>query len=141
MSVIARTFRKAGRMVSSPAVATTEAAGAVGGAAVNGVIGGAKGAADGIQRGLGTRSRAVPVVALAAGAIGAAGLVDWPLLLALGGGALVLQRMGRTPDESSQVAKGPLTSVPSKAAPAKSGPRTTSSRAPRKTSARRVSTA
>ncbi len=61
------------------------AAGAVGGAAVNGVVGGVQGVVGGVQRGLSTGSRSTTAAALALAAVGAAGLVEWPVLLPIGG--------------------------------------------------------
>ena len=65
--------------------ASVAAAGAVGGAVVNGVVGGVQGVVSGVQSGLSTGSRSIPAAALAVAAIGAAGLVEWPLLLPVGG--------------------------------------------------------
>lgn len=95
MSVVDGAMRSVGKTVGLAANATTAAAGAVGGAAVDGVLGGVSGAAAGAQRGLGKGSRSVPAAALTLGAIGAVGLVEWPVLLAVGGGALMLRQLGR----------------------------------------------
>lgn len=123
MGVVDGTFRTVGRTVSRAASATTSAAGAVGGAAVNGFVGGVKGAAEGIQQGIGVGSKSTPAAALAIGAIGAAGLVEWPILLAVGGGALLLRKLGRTPEQGGAVATPTkLTSVPSEP-PAKEAPK------------------
>src|ERR1700732_2391068 len=78
----------AARVITRTADATTAAAGAVGGAAVNGVIGGVQGPVSGIRNGLSSGSHSTPAAALTLGVIGAAGLVDWPLLLGIGGTAL-----------------------------------------------------
>lgn len=70
------------------------AAGAVGGAAVNGVIGGVQGAVGGVQSGLRSGSQSVPAAALTVavvGAAGAAGLLEWPVLLPIGGTVLAVQ--------------------------------------------------
>lgn len=83
------------RAVTRTADMTTAAAGAVGGAAVGGVVGGLQGAASGIRAGLGGGSRSSPAAALTLGAIGAAGLVEWPVLLTVGGAALVVHKLGR----------------------------------------------
>ncbi|WP_415859628.1 hypothetical protein [Mycobacterium tuberculosis] len=96
MSVVGGTVRTVGRTVSGAATATTAAAGAVGGAAVSGIVGGVTGAAKGIQKGLSSGSKSTAAAALAIGAIGVAGLVDWPILLAVGGGALLLRKLNRT---------------------------------------------
>ena len=98
MSVVGGTVRSVGKTVSRAATVTTEAAGAVGGAAVNGVVGGVTGAAQGIKRGVSAGSHSTPAAALAIGALGVAGLVEWPVLLAVGGGALLLRRMSQKPE-------------------------------------------
>lgn len=127
MSVVGSAIRGVGRTVSRAAEVTTEAAGAVGGAAVNGVVGGVQGAATGVQRGLKSGSHSTPAAALTLGAIGVAGLVEWPVLLALGAGALVLQRIKPHPDGSETPAKASLRPAaadkapPSNPAPAHTG--------------------
>ncbi|WP_082969163.1 hypothetical protein [Mycobacterium sp. E2699] len=78
-------LRGALNAASSTVDASVAAAGAVGGAAVNGVVGGVRGAVSGVQSGLRTGSRSLPAAALAVAAVGAAGLVEWPLLLPVGG--------------------------------------------------------
>lgn len=135
MGVVDRTVRGMGRTVSRAATATTAAAGAVGGAAVSGIVGGVKGAAEGIQQGLGTGSKSTPAAALAIGAIGAAGLVEWPILLAVGGGALLLRKMNHSPERSvqaAQPAKAKLAPVPdeppARKAPAKTAAKKTAGR-------------
>jgi hypothetical protein len=83
------------RLVARTADATTAAAGAVGGAAINGLAGGLQGAAAGIRDGLGKGSHSPAAAAMTLGAIGAVGLVEWPVLLAVGGGALVVHQLGQ----------------------------------------------
>lgn len=100
--------RKLTRAVGRAATMTTEAAGAVGGAAVNGVVGGVKGAAAGVQRGLSSGSHSTPAAALTLGALGVAGLVEWPVLAAVGGAALLLRQLNNRQ----------ATPAPTKAAPA-----------------------
>ncbi len=82
-------------VITWTADATTAAAGAVGGAAVNGVIGGVQGAAAGVKNGLSSGSHSAPAAALTVAAIGAAGLVDWPVLLGVGGAALVVRQLSQ----------------------------------------------
>jgi hypothetical protein len=119
MNAVAGTVRKVAGAATRAATMTTEAAGAIGGAARNGVIGGLKGAASGAQRGLSTGSHSTPAAALTLGALGVTGLVEWPLLVAVGGTALVLKQLnGR-----SENGKAP------QAAPAKA-PAKTSAKAP-----------
>jgi hypothetical protein len=102
----------------------------VGGAAVNGVVGAVTGAAAGLQRGAERGSRSMPAAALTLGALGVTGLVEWPVLLALGGGAILLRQLNNGHADGSH--KPTLTSV--KTTPAKS----TSSSQPRKSPAKRA---
>jgi hypothetical protein len=122
MGVVGGALRSVGKTVNRAADATTAAAGAVGGAAVNGIVGGVTGAAEGIKRGISSGSHSTPAAALALGAIGVAGLVEWPVLLAVGGGALLLHRM-RSRSHASAPAKANLKPVPSEPAPKKAAPR------------------
>jgi hypothetical protein len=77
------------RAITRSAEATTAAAGAVGGAAVSGVIGGMQGTVSGIKNGMSSGSHSTPAAAITLAAIGATGLVEWPILLGVGGTALV----------------------------------------------------
>jgi hypothetical protein len=95
MSVVDGTVRTLGHTVSRAATATTAAAGAVGGATFSGVVGGVAGTATGVRRGVSTGRRSTPAAALTLGAVGVVGLIEWPLVVAVGGGALVLRRLGR----------------------------------------------
>jgi hypothetical protein len=136
MGVVGATVRGVGKTVGRAADATTAAAGAVGGAAVNGIVGGVTGAAEGIKRGVGSGSHSTPAAALAIGALGVAGLVEWPVLLAVGGGALLLHRMLHKPDTAA--AKANLKPVPSESAPQKAVPAKTPSKPAKKASGRRA---
>ena len=107
MGVVDGAVRNASRTVSRAASATTAAAGAVGGAAVNGVVGAVTGAAAGVQKGIESGSHSTPAAALTLGALGVAGLVEWPILLAVGGGALLLRRLSNSRND------GPVASVTS----------------------------
>jgi hypothetical protein len=113
MMSVGDAVRGVGRTVSRAANVTTMAAGAVGGAAVNGVVGAMQGAASGVQRGVASGSHSTPAAALTLGALGVTGLVEWPLILAVGGAALVLRQLNR---QSGPTAIG----TPAKAAPATS---------------------
>ena len=77
-------FRDTLRIASRTADASIAAPGAIGGAAVNGVVGGIKGVIGGVRTGLSDGSRSVPAAALTVAAVGAAGLVEWPVLLPIG---------------------------------------------------------
>lgn len=98
------------RAVARTADATTAAAGALGGAAVNGIVGGVQGVAAGARSGLSSGSHSTPAAALTLGAIGAAGLVEWPLLLGVGGTALVVHQLS----QRSTAQDGETTSRPRK---------------------------
>jgi len=135
MSVVGAAARAVGNTVNRAADATTATAGAVGGAAVNGIVGGVTGAVDGVKRGVSKGSHSTPAAALAIGALGVAGLVEWPVLVAVGGGALLLHRLHR---KSETPAKANLTSVPSETAPKKTVSQKTDSKpAAKKTPGRR----
>ncbi|MGO4615365.1 hypothetical protein AB4305_12925 [Nocardia sp. 2YAB30] len=93
-------------VITWTADATTAAAGAVSGAAVNGVIGGMQGAAAGVKSGLSRGSHSTPAAALTLVAIGAAGLVDWPVLLGVGGTALVVRQLSQRSGRAASDAAG-----------------------------------
>lgn len=129
MGVVDGAARRISQTVSRAASATTAAAGAVGGAAVNGAVGAVTGAAAGAQKGIGSGSHSTPAAALTLGALGVAGLVEWPVLLAVGGGALLVRQIGQARGA------GPRPSLASvKTTPAKP----TKSARPRKTPAKRA---
>ncbi|WP_036456809.1 MULTISPECIES: hypothetical protein [unclassified Mycobacterium] len=118
MNAVAGTVRKVAGAASRAVTMTTEAAGAIGGAAVNGVIGGVTGAAGGVQRGLRTGSHSTPAAALTLGALGVTGLVEWPVLVAVGGTALVLKQLTNRSDHNKASAQASTASVrPLRAAP------------------------
>lgn len=96
--------QSAARAVTRAADATAAAAGSVGGAAVSGVVGGIKGAATGLRDGFSSGSRSTPAAALTFAAIGAAGLVEWPVLLGIGGTALVVHQLNQRARNDDQPA-------------------------------------
>jgi hypothetical protein len=134
MSAVDGAVRRLSRTVGRAATMTTEAAGAVGGAAVNGVVGGVSGAAAGVQRGLSNGSHSTPAAALTLGALGVVGLVEWPVLLAIGGAALALRQLNRRPDDTTKPVKA------TKAAPVKAA-KSAKSPGPRRSSPRKKQTA
>ena len=83
-------FHGAVRTVTNTANAAVAAAGAVGGAAVNGVIGGVQGTAQGVRNGLADGRHSVPAAVLTFAALGATGLVEWPVLLTVGGAVILV---------------------------------------------------
>jgi hypothetical protein len=105
------------RLVAETANATTAAAGAVGGAAVNGIVGGVQGAASGFRQGLSSGSHSTPAALLTLGAVGAAGLVEWPVLAAVGGTALLARQLGH--DGGADASPEEPASRPRKSAPAR----------------------
>ena len=138
------------RVITRTADATTAAAGAVSGAAVGGVIGGVQGTFSGIRNGISSGSHSTPAAAATLGVLGAAGLVEWPVLLTVGGTALVVHHLshrsnGQAPRASvtplplragsGSSGKSAQTSAPRRAAPQKSTSKGT--RARKATAARR----
>lgn len=83
------------RVARTTVEASAAAAGSVGGAAINGIVGGVQGAVSGARKGFRSGSRSTPAAALtvaaAAAVVGAAGLVEWPVLLPVGGTVLAVQ--------------------------------------------------
>ncbi|KJX74853.1 hypothetical protein MLPM_1932 [Mycobacterium lepromatosis] len=124
------------KTVNRAVIATTAAAGAVGGAAVNSIVGGVKGAAEGVKREIRTGSHSAPAGALVLGALGVAGLVEWPTLLAVGSGALLLRKLSQKPNPTASPAKDKLKPVPTEPMPHK----TTSKPGAKKTTGRRAAT-
>lgn len=104
--------------------ATTATAGALGGGAVGAGLGAIRGAGEGIVDGAQKGSRSTPAAALTAVVLGAAGIVDWPLLLAAGGTALLVARLTRHPDT-------PTPPRPSTTPPVTKSGRTTATKTPR----------
>jgi hypothetical protein len=105
----------------------------VGGAAVNGVVGAVTGAAAGIKRGIGSGSHSVPAAALTLGALGVTGLLEWPVVLAIGGGALILRQLNNGhADGSHKASVTPVRAVPTKST------KSTSSASPRKSPAKKA---
>ncbi|AGB21132.1 hypothetical protein Mycsm_00686 [Mycobacterium sp. JS623] len=111
--------------ITRAAEATTAAAGAVGGAAVNGVIGGMQGTLVGVKNGISSGSHSTPAAALTLAAIGAAGLVEWPVLLGVGGTALVVHQLNQRSGERSSPTLAAVPDPPSRqraASPTKRSP-------------------
>ena len=94
--------------------ATTAAAGAVSGAAVSGVVGGVRGTAEGVRNGLSSGSHSTPAAALTLAVFGAVGLVEWPVLLVVGGTALAVRRLSESRENGTPtpVASAPRDSLP-----------------------------
>ncbi|MCA1008264.1 hypothetical protein LCL87_21355 [Rhodococcus hoagii] len=123
------------RTVSGIAEVTTSSIGALGGAAVGGIVGGVRGAvsgvADGTRHGLARGSHSTPAAVLTMAAAGAVGLVEWPVVLTVGGAALVLRQLHErgapsdssapdgSPSNSAKTDTPARTSAATKQAPAK----------------------
>jgi hypothetical protein len=77
-----------------------------------------QGTVAGIKNGISSGSHSTPAAALTLAAIGATGLVEWPILLGVGGTALVVRRLNQRSDRQP---KPTLTSVPN--APRRAAPK------------------
>lgn len=123
------------RAVTLTADATTAAAGAVGGAAINGVIGGIRGTAAGIRSGSSDGSHSSAAAALTLAAVGTAGLVEWPIVLAVGGTALVVHQLshqaGRNASDATTTQRAAARPVKAKPANATKAAKRTPSRSRR----------
>ncbi|MFC9763261.1 hypothetical protein [Rhodococcus jostii] len=88
------------RVATGMGEAATATLGAVGGAAVGGLVGSVKGAAVGAQEGARRGSHSTPAAVLTMGAVAVTGVVQWPIVAAVGGTALVLDqlKLGTKPD-------------------------------------------
>jgi len=97
------------------AAAATTTVGALAGGAVGGVIGAVGGALKGIGKGLGTGAPSTPAALLGVVAVGATGLLDWPVLIA-GSAALLILRRLRMPPAATPPAPVPNVANPDLAA-------------------------
>lgn len=113
----------AGRVVTRFADATTTAAGSLGSAAVKGVVGGVQGTAAGVKNGLSTGSNSTPAAVLTFAAIGAAGLVEWPVLAAVGGTALLVHQLHQRSSGNTQQPAAVVSAPAPNAARATKSPR------------------
>lgn len=86
---------EAARAVRGAADATTTVAGAVGGGVLGGVRGGIRGTTGGVRDGMRDGSHSTALAVLTMAAVGVAGVVEWPILLAVGGTAVVLHEWDR----------------------------------------------
>jgi hypothetical protein len=89
------------RAVTGAGAAATATLGAVGGAAVGGLVGSVKGAAVGAAEGARRGSHSTPTAVLTLGAVALTGVVQWPIVAAVGGAAVVLDqlKLGTKQDE------------------------------------------
>jgi len=86
--------RRAGKDAT---VAVAGASAAITGAAYGAATGAVDGAIRGAGQALGSGPRATPAAALAVAAVGAAGLIEWPVLLLASGTALVVRQLQHKP--------------------------------------------
>ncbi|MDH6281596.1 hypothetical protein [Prescottella agglutinans] len=130
------------RTVSGIAEVTTSSIGALGGAAVGSVVGGVRGAVSGVaggtRQGIERGSHSTPAALLTMAAVGAVGLVDWPVIITVGGAALVLRQLHERGAQSGRQQPTMKTETRSAAdgGPSKGAGETT----PRKTSASATTT-
>lgn len=134
-------LQSAARLVGRTAETVVTAAGAVGGALTNGVVEGVRGAARGAKSGLSDGTQSTPAAVIAFAAVGATGLVEWPVLLGVGATAYVLRQLSPSPEGNDAQTPAKLGSVPVERAeprPARKAtqPAKTTGGAPRKAAAR-----
>ncbi|MDF3311593.1 hypothetical protein P3H15_42195 [Rhodococcus sp. T2V] len=106
-------LKSTARVVTGAGEAATAAVGAVGGAAVGSFGGSIRGAVEGAYDGAQYGRRSTPVALATLGAVGAAGLVEWPIVLAAGGTALVLRQFRPEPPDRTVKSKPETVSSPS----------------------------
>ncbi len=83
------------RGVIRTADATTATAGAFGGAIVTGTLGAIEGATAGVKNGVKRGGGSSVAAALTLATIGAVGLVEWPIIVGVGGTALLIHQLGQ----------------------------------------------
>lgn len=107
------------RLAADTANATTAVAGAVGGATIGGVVGGMRWVVGGMRTGIGRGSHSTPAAAVGLVALGVTGLVEWPLLAGIGGGALVVNALSARRESSRSItpATARATGEPARTAP------------------------
>ncbi|MDT2007042.1 hypothetical protein FXW78_25315 [Rhodococcus opacus] len=127
-------------MVTGAGEAVTATAGAVGGAAVGAVAGSMRGAAGGVRDGVKVGSHSTPAALLTMGAIGAAGLVEWPIVLGAGGTALVLHQLHTARSGKKTATKSATTSAGDQAATAEPAAKSTAKPAGKSAAGRKSST-
>jgi hypothetical protein len=116
------------RATEDVATATTATAGAAVGATIGAAVGALGGGLRGAAAGIATGARSEPAAVVGLAAVGAAGLVEWPLVLAVGGTALALRQLRRAevpmqPQTRTRLAPASASAAPPAAATARSGTR------------------
>ncbi len=101
--------RRAGKDAT---VAVLGATAAVTGAAYGAATGAVDGAIGGAGQALGSGPRATPAAALVVAAVGAAGLVEWPVLLLASGTALVVRQLRHKPANPTVHTGNPTATLP-----------------------------
>jgi hypothetical protein len=81
------------RVVAGAGDAATATLGAIGGAAIGSVVGTVKGAGEGAVEGARRGSHSTPAAVMTMGAVALTGVVEWPLVAAAGGTALLLHQL------------------------------------------------
>ncbi|WP_305094492.1 hypothetical protein [Prescottella sp. R16] len=126
------------RAVTGIAEVTTSSIGALGGAAVGSLVGGVRGAvsgvAEGTRRGLEQGSHSTPAAIATMAAAGAIGVVEWPVVLTVGGAALVLRQLHErgTSPKSTAAKVSPKKTAPKKAVSKKAVSKRTEKKSPAK---------
>jgi hypothetical protein len=96
VALVERTVRVAEDVATASTATAGAVAGAAAGAAAGAVVGAVRGAVRGAGSGLTTGARSEAAAAVGLAAVGAAGVVEWPIVLTVGGGALILRQLRRT---------------------------------------------
>jgi hypothetical protein len=86
------------------------------------VIGGVQGAVTGIKSGVSSGSHSTPAAALAIAAIGATGLVEWPILLGVGGTAIVVRQLKQRSEGREKPTLAAVPNAPQRTSAAKRTP-------------------
>lgn len=132
---IVNVLQSAARLVGRSAETVVATAGAVGGALTNGVVEGLRGAARGAKSGLAEGTQSTPAAVLAFAAVGATGLVEWPVLLGVGATAYVLRRLNPSSDGDDSQTSPKLAAVSDEHAEEPTRPARKASPRPAKTTA------
>ncbi|MFD4368530.1 hypothetical protein [Rhodococcus sp. NPDC058521] len=133
---------KAVGVASTTTSTAVGAAGALGGAAVGGLWGAARGTATGVRSGARLGVQSTPAAALTLVVVGAVGIVEWPVVLTVGGAALVVRELVRSNNSAEANEPGGKSSTAQRSSrSSKSRPAAKStSKSPRKTAAKRTGT-
>jgi hypothetical protein len=95
MGLMSLTIRATENIATAATAATGAAAGATVGAVLGTAGGSVSGGLRGVRRGAVAGARSEPAAVAGLTALGVGGLVEWPVVIAVGGSALVLRQLRR----------------------------------------------